>query len=44
VHVSLVIHPKKWDEKLDLDISSVFGTSKATQESDNVFMIQNRKK
>jgi hypothetical protein len=34
LHVSSVIHTKKWNEKLDLGICSVFGTSKATQESE----------
>lgn len=43
VHVTVVIHPKKVDEDhQDLSISSVFGTAKATQEADNIFIIQNR--
>ena len=45
VHITLVIHPKKIDEDVqDLSISSVFGSPKATQEADNVFIIQNRHK
>eukprot|EP00826_Nyctotherus_ovalis_P039940 TRINITY_DN387_c0_g1_i13.p1 TRINITY_DN387_c0_g1~~TRINITY_DN387_c0_g1_i13.p1 ORF type:complete len:791 (+),score=198.92 TRINITY_DN387_c0_g1_i13:903-3275(+) len=43
VHITVVIHPKKVDEDhQDLSISSVFGTAKATQEADNIFIIQNR--
>nr|CAG4716277.1 unnamed protein product [Naegleria fowleri] len=43
VHVTLVVHPKKIDEKEQLQISSVFGTAKATQEADNIIMIQRNK-
>ena len=43
VHISIVIHTKKSDNNNDLEISSIYGTSKATQESDNIFIIQNRK-
>ena len=42
IHLSLVIHPKKVPESDDLDISSIFGTAKATQEADNIFIIQTR--
>ena len=43
VHITIVIHPKKVDEDhQDLSISSVFGTAKATQEADNIFILQNR--
>ena len=41
VHVTLVIHPRKEPEEQALNISSVFGTAKATQEADNVLIIQN---
>ena len=41
VHIMLVIHPKKTDEFLK--ISSIFGSAKATQEADNVWMISNYK-
>lgn len=41
VHVSLVIHPRKEPEDQPLNISSVFGTAKATQEADNVIILQN---
>lgn len=30
IHLTLVIHPKKVDEGEDLNISSVFGSAKAT--------------
>ncbi|KAF7726090.1 hypothetical protein EC973_009064 [Apophysomyces ossiformis] len=39
VHVSLVVHPRK-DSSEQLDINSVFGSAKVTQESDNVIIIQ----
>lgn len=39
IHLSLVIHPRKVEESEDLSIASVFGTAKATQEADNVFII-----
>lgn len=42
VHITVVIHPKKTEDTRDLDISSIFGTAKATQEADNIFIIQNR--
>ncbi|KAL9655841.1 hypothetical protein ABK040_000903 [Willaertia magna] len=43
VHVTLVVHPKKIDEEEQLQISSVFGSAKATQEADNIIMIQRNK-
>jgi len=30
IHISLVIHPKKVNESEDLNISSIFGSAKAT--------------
>lgn len=39
VHVSLVVHPRK-DPGDVLDINSVFGSAKVTQEADNVIIIQ----
>lgn len=44
IHITLVIHPRKSDEVSDLTISSVFGGAKATQEADNIFILQNRPK
>ncbi|CAH0476726.1 unnamed protein product [Peronospora belbahrii] len=40
VHLTLVIHPRKEQEDQDLTLSSVFGTAKATQEADNVLILQ----
>jgi len=42
VHIIVVIHPRKTDDGEDIQISSVYGSSKATQEADNVWIIQNR--
>ena len=40
VHITLVIHPRKEMDRVPLGISSVFGTAKATQEADNVLILQ----
>lgn len=40
VHIFLVVHPRKEDDNLPLGISSVSGTAKATQEADNVIILQ----
>ena len=40
VHVTLVIHPRKEAEGAALGVSSIFGTAKATQEADNVLILQ----
>ena len=40
VHISLVVHPRKEPENVVLGMSSVFGTAKATQEADNVVILQ----
>ena len=42
VHVAIVIHPKKTEEGEDIGIHSIYGTSKATQEADNIWIIQYR--
>ncbi|KAI9246687.1 P-loop containing nucleoside triphosphate hydrolase protein [Phascolomyces articulosus] len=39
VHITLVVHPRK-DVGDALDINSVFGSAKVTQEADNVIIIQ----
>merc|ERR1712098_665589 len=39
VHVTLVIHPRK-DSEEKLSIHSIFGGGKATQEADNVILLQ----
>ena len=38
-----MIHPRKVDDTQDINMSSIFGTAKSTQEADNVFLIQNHK-
>ena len=43
VNIILVVHPRKETEASVLDISSVFGTAKATQEADIVLILQGRK-
>jgi energy-coupling factor transporter ATP-binding protein EcfA2 len=40
VHVTLVIHPRKEQDNSSLGLASVFGSAKATQEADNVMIIQ----
>jgi twinkle protein len=39
-HVTLVIHPRKEADDVPLGLSSVSGTAKATQEADNVIILQ----
>lgn len=39
-HVTLIIHPKKEKDTDDLTISSIFGSVKASQESDNIMILQ----
>lgn len=39
VHVTLVIHPRKEDEPT-LTANSIYGGAKATQEADNVVLLQ----
>ncbi|KAL4122384.1 hypothetical protein QTP88_014719 [Uroleucon formosanum] len=41
-HVTLVMHPRKEKDVEQLSISSIFGTAKATQEADNILIIQNK--
>jgi twinkle protein len=40
VHITLVIHPKKITEGVEMDTSSLGGTAKAGQEADNVIVLQ----
>jgi hypothetical protein len=44
IHITLVIHPRKGEDNQDLNVSSVFGTAKSTQEADNVLILQLRDK
>ena len=40
VHIFLVVHPKKVEDDRYLNSSSIYGSSKITQEADNVFILQ----
>ena len=40
VHIFLVVHPKKVEDDRYLNQSSIYGSSKITQEADNVFILQ----
>ena len=42
VHIIIVIHPRKTDDSEDIQLHSVYGTSKSTQEADNVWILQKR--
>jgi twinkle protein len=43
VHVTLVIHPRKEEDYKELSMSSIFGSAKASQEADNVLILQANK-
>ncbi|XP_063448641.1 twinkle mtDNA helicase-like [Mytilus trossulus] len=43
VHLTLVIHPRKENEDTELTTASIFGSAKATQEADNVILLQTTK-
>lgn len=43
VHVSLVVHPRKENDNEMIQLASVFGSAKATQEADNVVVLQRAK-
>ena len=40
VHIFLVVHPKKVEDDTNLNSGSIYGSSKITQEADNVFILQ----
>ncbi|XP_003385622.1 PREDICTED: twinkle protein, mitochondrial-like [Amphimedon queenslandica] len=40
VHITVIIHPRKEDPDRPLKTSSFFGTAKATQEADNILILQ----
>ncbi|KAJ7325138.1 hypothetical protein JRQ81_018158 [Phrynocephalus forsythii] len=42
-HVTLVIHPRKEDDEKELQTASIFGSAKASQEADNVLILQDKK-
>lgn len=41
-HVTLIIHPRKERDTDELSISSIFGSAKASQEADNILIIQKK--
>ncbi|CAG9782851.1 unnamed protein product [Diatraea saccharalis] len=42
-HVTLVMHPRKERDSEDLSTSSIFGSAKASQEADNVLIVQDKR-
>ncbi|CAD5117485.1 DgyrCDS6253 [Dimorphilus gyrociliatus] len=42
-HVTLVIHPRKENETDNLTVSSIFGSAKASQEADNILILQDKR-
>ena len=36
----LIIHPKKVEDDNNLNVASIFGSAKATQEADSVLILQ----
>ncbi len=41
-HVTLVIHPRKEEDMDELNNNSIFGGAKASQEADNILILQNK--
>ncbi|TRY90717.1 hypothetical protein DNTS_028984 [Danionella cerebrum] len=42
-HVTLIIHPRKEEDDKELQTASIFGTAKASQEADNILILQEKK-
>lgn len=42
-HVTLVMHPRKERDSEELSVNSIFGGAKASQEADNVLIIQDKR-
>nr|XP_057934183.1 twinkle protein, mitochondrial [Doryrhamphus excisus] len=42
-HVTLIIHPRKEEDDRELQTASIFGSAKASQEADNVLILQEKK-
>ena len=40
IHVTIVVHPRKENDDSILQTASIYGTAKATQEADNVLILQ----
>lgn len=41
-HVTIVIHPRK-EKDDELSVASIFGSAKASQEADNVLILQDKR-
>jgi len=39
IHIFLIIHPKKVEDDNNLNVSSIFGSAKSTQEADTVMIL-----
>jgi len=44
VHITLVVHPRKENEGSSLQTASIYGSAKASQEADNVLILQTSEK
>uniref|UniRef100_A0A1A8JC15 Twinkle mtDNA helicase n=2 Tax=Nothobranchius kuhntae TaxID=321403 RepID=A0A1A8JC15_NOTKU len=42
-HITLIIHPRKEEDDRELQTASIFGSAKASQEADNVLILQEKK-
>ncbi|XP_056152703.1 twinkle protein, mitochondrial [Lampris incognitus] len=42
-HITLIIHPRKEEDDKELQTASIFGTAKASQEADNILILQEKK-
>ncbi|XP_028989551.1 twinkle protein, mitochondrial [Betta splendens] len=42
-HVTLIIHPRKEEDDRELQTASIFGSAKASQEADNILILQEKK-
>ncbi|KAI0231150.1 Twinkle protein, mitochondrial [Lamellibrachia satsuma] len=42
-HVTLVIHPRKERDTDELTVASIFGSAKASQEADNILILQDKR-
>lgn len=40
VHICVIIHPKKVEDDNNLNVGSIFGTAKISQEADSIMILQ----
>lgn len=40
VHIAVIIHPKKVEDDNNLNVGSIFGTAKISQEADSIMILQ----